>query len=83
MSQPIDVSNILRDLKALNDTNVIDVYLPSLSRSVKVKKLNIKQQKSLVMVALDDAISQLNFSIALYDIIHENVADIDSKLLNF
>lgn len=77
MSVSVDVNSILKDLKTLNDNNVIDVFLPSVGKPVKFKKLNIKQQKSLVMVALDNATSQLNFSIALYDIIQDNLIDCD------
>lgn len=65
--------DILSELKSFTDQNVIDIYLPSQKKTVKFKKLNVKQQKQLLLVALDDAKSLINFNIALYDIIHDNI----------
>lgn len=73
-NEQIDV-DILAELKAFSDQNVINIYLPSQKKTVKFKKLNVKQQKSLLLVALDDAKSLVNFNIALYDIINENIVD--------
>lgn len=80
-NEQIDV-DILAELKAFSDQNVIDIYLPSHKKTVKFKKLNVKQQKGLLLVALDDAKSLLNFNIALYDIIHDNIVDNKDLKLN-
>lgn len=61
-NEQIDV-DILAELKAFSDQNVINIYLPSQKKTVKFKKLNVKQQKSLLLVALDDAKSLVNFNI--------------------
>lgn len=75
MSQQIEEVDILSELKNFADQNIVYVFLPSLNQTVHFKKLNVRQQKSLVLVALDDAMSILNFNIALYEIIEENIID--------
>lgn len=83
MSQNPDVSNILKELQALSQENTIKVYLPSLKTKIAFRKLNLKQQKSLVLVAMDNALSLLNFNVTLYDIICENLVEqIDLNTLN-
>lgn len=83
MSQNPDASNILKELQALSQENIVNVYLPSLKTKVAFRKLNLKQQKSLVLVAMDNALSLLNFNVALYDIICENLVEqIDLNTLN-
>lgn len=83
MSQNPEVSNILKELQALSQENTINIYLPSLKTKIAFKKLNLKQQKSLVLVAMDNALSLLNFNVALYDIISENLVEqIDLNTLN-
>ena len=79
--EQVDV-DILAELKAFSDQNLIDIYLPSQKKSVKFRKLNVKQQKSLILVALDDVKSLLNFNITLYDIIYENLVDDKNLELN-
>lgn len=83
MSQVPEANNILKELQALSEDNVVQVYLPSLKRTEPFRKLNIKQQKNLVLVAMDNALSLLNFNIVLYDIISENFKEkIDLNNLN-
>lgn len=83
MSQVTDASNILKELQALREDNVLDIFLPSLKSKIVFHKLNIKQQKSLVLVAMDNALSLLNFNVALYDIIKDNLNEpIDLNHLN-
>lgn len=75
MSNSIEEIDIISELKNFSDQNIVDVYLPTLSQTVQIRKLNVKQQKSLLLVALEDAMSILNFNIALYEIIEENIVD--------
>jgi len=75
MSNSVEEIDIISELKNFSDQNIIDVYLPTLGQTVQIKKLNVKQQKSLLLVALEDAMSILNFNIALYEIIEENIVD--------
>jgi len=83
MSQNPDASNILKELQALSQENIVNVYLPSLKTKIAFRKLNLKQQKSLVLVAMDNALSLLNFNVTLYDIICENLVEqIDLNTLN-
>lgn len=83
MSQNPDASNILKELQALSQENIVKVYLPSLKTKIAFRKLNLKQQKSLVLVAMDNALSLLNFNVTLYDIICENLVEqIDLNTLN-
>ena len=83
MSNPVEASDIISELKAISNENTVDIFLPSIASTVKFKRLNIKQQKSLVLVALDDALTQLNFSTNLYDILRENFPkEINVEVLN-
>lgn len=82
MSSTPEVSSILKELKALSEDNTISIFLPSEGKNITFRRLNIKQQKNLVLVAMDDALSILNFNIALYDIIESNIVDPEVDILN-
>jgi len=75
MSQLPDANNILKELQTLHNDNVLEIFLPSLKSKILFRKLNIKQQKNLVLVAMDNALSLLNFNVALYDLIKDNISE--------
>lgn len=77
-----NLQNILQDLQQFNENNVVESYLPSTKSRVITKKLNIKQQKSLILVAADDILSLVNFRINLYNALKENVCFNDFSKLN-
>ena len=80
-----NVSDILKQLDSLNESNGISIFVPSLKRAVRFKSLNLKQQKDLLKSSIDDSITKLSFSTKFYSIIQENAIDlIDvSKLYTF
>lgn len=69
--QSMSVANLLSKLNDINNTNLIDIYVPSLQRVVKFKRLTAKQQRDLIQTGLDGATSGLSFNIALNRIITE------------
>ena len=70
-----NVSDILKQLDNLNQTTGIDVFIPSLNKTVKFKNLNLKQQKDLLKASVDETLTKLTFIVNFYSIIQENILD--------
>jgi hypothetical protein len=69
------VSDALKQLEALNQQASIDVFVPSLKRTVKFKNLTLKQQKSLLKSSIDETLTKLSFGTNFYQIIKENITE--------
>jgi len=74
-----NVSSFLTKLDKLND-KTIDVFVPSLSKKVPTKPLNLKQQKDLISSMLDGIRGTLDFSKTLNKIITDNTGLTDLKV---
>lgn len=70
-----NVNDILKQLNALNISNSIDVYIPSLEKTIKFKNLNLKQQKELLKSSIDETLTRLTFINNFYNIIEENALE--------
>jgi len=71
-----NVSDILKQLEALNTSAGISIYIPSLKKAIRFKNLNLKQQKDLLKSSIDDTVTKLSFTTKFYNIIQENAIDI-------
>jgi hypothetical protein len=69
------VSDALKQLEALNQQASIDIFVPSLKRTVKFKNLTLKQQKSLLKSSIDETLTKLSFGTNFYQIIKENITE--------
>jgi hypothetical protein len=70
-----NVNDILKQLDSLNQATGIDVFVPSLGKTVKFKNLNLKQQKDLLKSSVDETLTKLSFIVNFYSIIQENIID--------
>lgn len=74
-------SSLLEKLNKINDENAIAVFVPSASKEIKFKTLNIKQQKNLIKTAMDGAAAGATLNQQLNDIIITNSSEkIDFKV---
>ena len=73
------VSNFISKLDKLNSNN-LEVFIPSQKKTVKVKSLNLKQQKDLISSVLDGIKGSLDFTKTLNKIIIDNSGLDDLKL---
>lgn len=67
------VTDVLKQLETLNQQASIDIFIPSLKRTVKFKNLTLKQQKNLLKSSIDESITKLSFNVNFYQIIKENI----------
>jgi len=74
-----NVSDFISKLEKLNNEKV-DVFIPSRNKTVKVKPLNIKQQKDLIASALDGIKGALNYNKTINQIILDNSGLSDLKI---
>lgn len=70
-----NINDILKQLDSLNESTGIDVYVPSLKKTIKFKNLNLKQQKDLLKSSVDETLTKLSFIVNFFNIIHDNVID--------
>lgn len=66
-------NDLLKNLKDLSSTFVVDVYIPSLGNTLTFKELNAKQQKFLLETLADDSLYKTRFAKQFYNIIKENI----------
>jgi hypothetical protein len=69
------VSDLLGKLDALNNNNLVEVYVPSQSETVKFKQLSVKQQKDLIKTGLDGALAGATINNVFNDIIENNALE--------
>ena len=69
------VSDILKQLDTLNQATGIDIFIPSLNKTVKFKNLTLKQQKDLLKASVDETLTKLSFIVNFYSIIKDSILD--------
>lgn len=69
------VSDLLGKLDAINNSNLVEVYVPSQEATVKFKQLSVKQQKDLIKTGLDGALAGATINNVFNDIIEENTLE--------
>ena len=70
-----NLSDILQQLDTISIDSGLDIFIPSLKRTVKFKPLNLKQQKGLLTSSIDESLTKLSFNSFFYDIIKTNVLE--------
>ena len=70
------VSDLLGKLEALNNSNLVEVYVPSQSKTMKFKQLSVKQQKDLIKTGLDGALAGATINNVFNEIIESNSLDV-------
>lgn len=76
MSQSADtVQDVLQLLKALDQTNSFEVYLPSLQKNILFKQLNTEQLKKILKTVIDSPIHNSEFVTTFNSIIKNNILD--------
>jgi len=83
MSSTNNVSDILKQLDSLNQSTGIDVFVPSLNKTVKFKNLNLKQQKDLLKSSVDESLTKLAFIVNFFNIVQENIIDTSVNVNSF
>lgn len=69
------ISDLLGKLQSINNSNLIDVFVPSQGRYVKFRQLSVRQQKDLIKTGLDGALAGATIANAFNAIIQENAAE--------
>lgn len=69
------ISDLLGKLQNINNSNLIDVFVPSQGRFAKFRQLSVKQQKDLIKTGLDGALAGVTIANAFNSIIAENAAE--------
>jgi hypothetical protein len=70
-----NISDVLKQLETISVESGIDVFIPSLQKTVKFKTLNLKQQKGLLTSSIDESLTKLSFNSYFYNIIKDNILD--------
>ena len=75
-------SSVEAFLKKINDgsSETINVFLPSKGKAIKVKVLNLKQQKEIISSAADGVVGAISFTRILNEILTQSVDDTELKL---
>jgi len=68
-------NQVLSKLSARNATRGIDIWIPSLTRGVKFKRLSLTQQKQLIKSSIKETILKIDYGKNIYDIIKANIID--------
>jgi hypothetical protein len=75
-----NINDIINTLDTIAEKNSIDVYLPCIGSTTKVKSLTTKQQKMFYTCIKDNILYNTKFIITAYDVIKENL--LDKTILN-
>ena len=70
-----NVTDILKQLDNFNYQSGIDVYIPSLKRTIKFKAINLRQQKNLLKSSVEESLTRTSFITNFFSIIQENVLE--------
>jgi hypothetical protein len=69
------LDEVLKTMKRVNESFAYEVWIPSISDTLRFKEINTAQQKRLVKSVIDSEVYKTEFIGALRDIIKENCAD--------
>ena len=62
-------NNLLSKLSEKSAGEGIDIWIPSLTRGVKFKRLSITQQKRLIKSSINETILKIDYGKNIYDIL--------------
>lgn len=73
-----NAKSFLNTLKGINDTNTVNVKVPSLGKSVTFKQISVSQQKEIIRTAFDGIDGIISRAVVVNDIILDNsIGDVD------
>ena len=67
-----EISNILKELQAVEEDSVVDVFVPSVNRLVKFKPLSVKQHHEILKCSIDGVLGSIKLSTIFNKIIIDN-----------
>lgn len=67
-----EISDILKELQAVEDSSAVHIFVPSVNRSVKFKPLSVKQHHEILKCGIDGVLGSIKLSTILNKIIIEN-----------
>jgi hypothetical protein len=73
----LDFDKALTLLDSVSDVFKIDVWIPSLKKSIPFKEMEAKQQKMLLAAAMENTVYNSLFSKNFYEIINQNLIETD------
>lgn len=81
----VNFTDALSVLDEISQNFLVDVYVPSLNKTIQFKEIDAKQQKDLLGAAMNTSIYNSIFNSVFYDILKQNIiANVPEKeLLNF
>ena len=68
----MSVNSILSKLKEINESDLINVYIPSSNKNMTFKSISVKQQKDLIKSGMDGALAGITISNVINQIISDN-----------
>lgn len=69
------VADIIKQLDVLSNEEGVDIFVPSIKKTIKFKTLNLKQQKELLKTSIDENLVKVSFNILLNNIIADNIIE--------
>ncbi|NBO98666.1 MAG: hypothetical protein EBU90_00795 [Proteobacteria bacterium] len=75
-----DALNMLDSVS--KESFLTDAWIPSLNRSIKIKEITAKQQKTILESAIDSAVSKSTFGKVFFEIITENCLEDKNTIEN-
>ena len=68
----MSVTSILSKLKEINESDLINVHIPSANKNMTFKSISVKQQKDLIKSGMDGALAGITISNVINQIIIDN-----------
>ena len=65
----MSVTSILSKLKEINESDLINVHIPSANKNMTFKSISVKQQKDLIKSGMDGALAGITISNVINQII--------------
>jgi hypothetical protein len=73
----LDFDKALNLLDSISDTFKIDIWIPSIKKTISFKEMEAKQQKLLLAAAMENTLYNYLFSKNFYEIINQNLIESD------
>lgn len=67
-----NVNVALQQLEQYNKRTGLDIFVPSLGKTLKFKSITLVQQKALLKSTIDESLTKLAFNLSISDIIKQN-----------
>lgn len=73
--------DLISSIHALNESDVVSVYIPSLKKETPFSPLSVKQQKDILSTGVDASVENLSFMNMMNKIIQDNIKDKKIRIL--